>query len=218
MARNYAALFHEYLEEFADLTDAEFGRLARALLVYSRTGEFPALNGNERLFKRRVMMQEDRAQERYGAITERNRANGANGGRPKKPKITQDNPKNLNQNQNQNQAFSNEKDITPETPSGVSAPLQRGKRASVFVPPTYEEVYEYNRLRGGLIDPKPFYDYYAAADWRDGEGKPVRNWQQKFIAWELRELDKRKGARNGPEQHNDGDAGKKWDVPGALYL
>lgn len=87
-----------------------------------------------------------------------------------------------------------------------------------FNAPTFDEVCEYNRLRGGLIDPKPFFDYYAAADWRDGEGKPVRNWQQKFIAWELRELDKRKGARNGPEQHNGGDTDKKWDVPGAIYL
>lgn len=95
MARNYAALFHEYLDEMADLTDAEFGRLARALLVYSSTGEFPALNGNERLFKRRVIAQEDRVQENYNAVTERNRENGKTGGRPKKqekPRETQRNP------------------------------------------------------------------------------------------------------------------------------
>lgn len=95
MARNYAALFHEYLDEMADLTDAEFGRLARALLVYSSTGEFPALNGNERLFKRRVIAQEDRVQESYNSMTERNRENGKSGGRPKnpeKPTETQENP------------------------------------------------------------------------------------------------------------------------------
>lgn len=89
---------------------------------------------------------------------------------------------------------------------------------SAFHSPSFDEVCEFNRLRGSLIDAKPFFEYYAAADWRDSEGKPVRNWQQKFITWELRELNKRKGARNGLEQHNDGDAGKKWDVPGTLYL
>lgn len=111
MARNYAALFHEYLDEFADLTDAEFGRLARALLVYSSTGEFPALNGNERLFKRRVIAQEDRVQESYNTVTERNRENGKLGGRPKnpeKPKKTQANPEEPTETHE-----------TPEKPTGT---------------------------------------------------------------------------------------------------
>lgn len=60
------------------------------------------------------------------------------------------------------------------------------------MPPSFEEVCEYNRLRGGLIDPKPFFDYYDAASWRDSEGKPVYNWQQKLIAWEMRELEKQR--------------------------
>lgn len=39
MARNYAALPYDYLEEMEALNDAEFGRLTRALLAYSMTGE-----------------------------------------------------------------------------------------------------------------------------------------------------------------------------------
>lgn len=173
MARNYAALFHEYLEEFADLTDAEFGRLARALLVYSRTGEFPALNGNERLFKRRVMMQEDRVQESYDLISERNRENGKHGGRPpkpketqinpEKPKETQVNPENLNQNQiqNQNQAFSNEKDFV---------------RAKRFTPPTLAEVQSYVAERHSPVDPQLFIDFYAAKGWMVGK-TPMKDWK-----------------------------------------
>jgi len=40
MARDYAAMPHEYLEEMAELDDAEFGRLTRALLLcaYAREG------------------------------------------------------------------------------------------------------------------------------------------------------------------------------------
>lgn len=60
MARNYAALPYDYLEEMAALNDAEFGRLTRALLVYSMTGEPIALCGNERFYAKRVMAQEDR--------------------------------------------------------------------------------------------------------------------------------------------------------------
>lgn len=65
MARNYAALPHDYLEEMELLTDAEFGRLCRALLQYSITGEMEELHGNERMYARRVMMQEDRFQSNY---------------------------------------------------------------------------------------------------------------------------------------------------------
>lgn len=68
MARNYAALPYDYLEEMDALNDAEFGRLTRALLVYSMTGEQIALCGNERFFVKRMMAQEDRFKANYDDI------------------------------------------------------------------------------------------------------------------------------------------------------
>lgn len=68
MARNYAALPYDYLEEMDALNDAEFGRLTRALLVYSMTGEQMALCGNERFFVKRMMAQEDRFKASYDDI------------------------------------------------------------------------------------------------------------------------------------------------------
>lgn len=65
MARNYAALPYEYLEEMEALNDAEFGRLTRSLLKYSMTGEPIALCGNERFYAKRVMLQEDRFKASY---------------------------------------------------------------------------------------------------------------------------------------------------------
>lgn len=59
MANNYTAVPHAYLDECADLSDEEFGRLMRALLRYSRDGEAMELSGNERFFARRMMNQED---------------------------------------------------------------------------------------------------------------------------------------------------------------
>lgn len=95
MARNYAAIPYDYLEEMADLNDAEFGRLVRAVLVYSSTGETVALSGNERFLYRRAIMQEQRFRESYDEIAARNQKNGAKGGRPKKqdkPIETGENP------------------------------------------------------------------------------------------------------------------------------
>ena len=65
MANNYTAVPHAYLDECQDLSDAEFGRLMRALLRYSRDGEAIELDGNERFFARRLMNQEDIFNDRY---------------------------------------------------------------------------------------------------------------------------------------------------------
>lgn len=65
MARNYAALPHEYLEEMDILSDAEFGRLCRALLQYSMDGKEGQLEGAEKVLWKRVKRQEDRFKESY---------------------------------------------------------------------------------------------------------------------------------------------------------
>ena len=79
MARNYAALPYEYLEEMEGLSDTEWGRLTRALLKYSMTGEWTELSGNERLFAKRVMNQEDRFKSSYAEISERRSEAGKKG-------------------------------------------------------------------------------------------------------------------------------------------
>ena len=59
----------------------------------------------------------------------------------------------------------------------------KGKRAR-FVPPTLEEVDAYCKERGNSVDPKRFFDYFQANDWKDAKGNPVKSWKQKMITWE----------------------------------
>ena len=193
MARNYAALFHEYLDEMADLTDAEFGRLARALLVYSRTGEFPALNGNERLFKRRVIMQEDRAQENYVQVVEKNRANGKLGGRPRKPTETQNNPQ--KPNETQKTQIEIESEIKTEIKTEINTPLPNGNKGSKaatpptretrFSPPSLDEVQAYIAERGSAVDAQQFVDFYASKGWMVGKNR-MKDWKAAVRTWEQR--------------------------------
>lgn len=86
MARNYAALKHDYLLEMEELTDAEFGRLCRELLRYSIDGTESQMKGNERFFWNRVKMQEKRAKESYEELCQTRSESGKKGGRPKKQK------------------------------------------------------------------------------------------------------------------------------------
>lgn len=59
--------------------------------------------------------------------------------------------------------------------------------------PTLEEVKDYVKSRGNLIDAQKFFDYYEAADWKDSKGQPVRNWKQKAITWERTTTPQTKG-------------------------
>ena len=60
---------------------------------------------------------------------------------------------------------------------------KKGKKPRVFVPPTYEEVAEYAKLRGREDLAKEFFDYFSAGDWIDSLGNNVNCWKQKFITW-----------------------------------
>lgn len=80
MSRNYAALKHEYLEEMAELTDEEFGRLCRALIRYSRDGAPIEPTGNERFYAKHVMAQEDFYIASYEKKAEKCRESGKKGG------------------------------------------------------------------------------------------------------------------------------------------
>lgn len=76
MARDYAAVPHEYLEEMEQLTDEEFGRLIRALLKYSRDGVAIAADGNEKFYVNRVTRREDYYRKNYDDLTEKRRRAG----------------------------------------------------------------------------------------------------------------------------------------------
>ena len=76
-----------------------------------------------------------------------------------------------------------EKDISPPTPS----PGEKKQNEKI---PAFEEVLEEAKIRGVPDLARPFFDYYAAAGWRDSDGKPVLSWRQKLVAWKVREDDR----------------------------
>ena len=53
--------------------------------------------------------------------------------------------------------------------------------------PTIEEVREYVKEKGLMIDADYFYEYYTTAEWKDVKGKPVKNWKLKALNWNRRE-------------------------------
>lgn len=72
-----------------------------------------------------------------------------------------------------------EHECAPPAPS-------RGQKKQTRTP-SYEQVLEEAALRGRPELAKGFFDYYAAGDWRDAGGRPVRAWRQKLAAWIIRQ-------------------------------
>lgn len=168
MARNYAALPYDYLEEMEALNDAEFGRLTRALLVYSMTGEQLALCGNERFYAKRVMAQEDRFKASYDDISTTRREAGKAGAAARW--------------QNGKRISANGKNGNTETKTKTNTNTQLSNdskgdiRAKRFTPPTLAEVQSYVAERHSPVDPQEFIDFYESKGWMVGK-TPMKNWK-----------------------------------------
>ena len=89
MAREFFCAYHSLSDTTRCLNDAEFGRLMRAAISYSASGETPTLSGREAVLWDMVRWQIDRDIEKYDAFADKQAENGKKGGRPKKPTETQ---------------------------------------------------------------------------------------------------------------------------------
>jgi hypothetical protein len=73
----------------------------------------------------------------------------------------------------------------------INNKIIKNKRINnIFKKPTIEEIAKYCKTRNNNIDPNKFYEYYETNNWRDKDNKPIKNWKQKMITWEGRNVNK----------------------------
>jgi len=70
-------------------------------------------------------------------------------------------------------------DIEPDKPA-----------RSTFQKPTLQEITEYILSKQLVIKPSSFYEWYENTEWKDNKGNSVKNWKNKLINWNARELEK----------------------------
>ena len=106
-----------------------------------------------------------------------------------------------------------EVELEKELEVGLEKKVKKKRvRSHVFTPPSFEEVEEYARLRGNLVDPKRFFDYFSASEWHDSTGKPVKNWKQKMITWEGGKWDGGTCSQKPNNQSCDASTERKWNI------
>ena len=134
MAREYFCAYHSFLKSLTPYGDAEVGRLFRACLQYSMTGEDPGLCGNERFIWPTLKQGIDRDKSAYEARCAQNRVNGSRGGRP-----SNQGNRTVSEETERNRTVSEETEKTQEEGEG------EGKYI--------EEVEEDARARDSICDP-----------------------------------------------------------------
>ena len=98
-----------------------------------------------------------------------------------------------------------EKEIDKETEkenSHKNGGAGEKKKQKEFIPPTLEEIADYCQERHSPVDPKQFYEYFTVGEWKDSEGKQVKNWKQKLLTWEK--------MGNGRSGGNSGNSNKPF--------
>lgn len=178
---NYVCLYVSYLESLAPFSDDEIGRMVRAMLIYTATGEIPLFDGNERFIWPTLKAQIDRDEAVYQERCEKNRANGAKGGRPKNQSVItetewfSEKPKKAKEKEKEKEKKKEkDSDMADKPPTRHS-----------FSPPSVDDVREYCREKGYNVDPERFVDYYTSNGWMVGRNRmkdwksAVRNWDRK---------------------------------------
>lgn len=189
MARSYFKVFHSDEKAIEHLTDAEAGRLFRAMLSYSITGEVPELRGNERYVFSTMQYRIDQEIEGYKNTVEINRANGSKGGRPKKTEKTDlvfEKPKESEKSQERRKKKEEKEYRTLSCESVHDAQAREADGDSSFVPPTPQDVLSFCAERGYSVDAEKFVARYAAVGWMLA-GTPIRDWKSLVVCWVKRD-------------------------------
>lgn len=177
MAIEYFCCYHSYRKKCEKLTDQELGRLFRALLMYSETGERQELAGRESIAFDFIADDIDRAKEAYEEKCRKNRENGLKANGTDRNRSVPNAPQNKEEEKDKNK----DKD----------KPLKGGNMREKFSPPSLQEVTDYCRERGNGVDPERFVDFYAAKGWKVGS-QPMKDWKAAVRTWEKRDEEKKR--------------------------
>ena len=179
----YIKLFGDNSATIDLLSDAEAGRLLKALLHYNQ-GKETQLVGQEKLVFAMLKAQIDRDAASYQSFIDKQRENGKKGGRPKNPEnptLTQTNPKNPSLFEKTQK--SQEKEKEEEKEKDKEEEVIKRKR---FTPPTSAEVAQYCRERNNNVNADRFIDFYSSKGWRVGN-QPMKDWKAAVRTWEHRD-------------------------------
>ena len=146
-----------------ELTNEQSGILFKAIRDYN-SGKEPELDFAMRMAFIPFKNQFERDLEKYNSTCERNRNNGAKGGRPKKPAETQ------------------ETQVVFEKPKKADNKNDNKNNKEIYIPELSEFLaYAVSQVPNVIQqEVKLKYDSWVVNDWKDGNNKKIVNWKSKL--------------------------------------
>ena len=77
--------------------------------------------------------------------------------------------------------------VNEECKSELKSKSETKKKPKGFIPPTLQDIQNYCKERNNSVSASKFLDYYSVSEWKDKDGKAVKNWKQKLLSWEGRD-------------------------------
>lgn len=179
---------------FFSLSDAEAGRLAKALWQYTMTGEQQNLSGAERGAFAMILMTLGQDEQAEADISRKRAVAGSMGAQAKQANAFFATTEQAKQANASNKNKEEEGDIKENPLKGAKEKQTR------FTAPTVEKVAEYCRERNNGVDPQRFVDFYEAKGWRIGSN-PMKDWKAAVRTWEQRDSNPGKAKTVSAQQY-----------------
>lgn len=198
-------MYHDTFHALDGLDDASFRRVMRAACEYSETGSIATeLGAIEQVVFGILRCKLDADLERYQRRVEAGRKGGLRSGEVRRNDLKQNEVTRSKTNDceakrsNPKQSEANEPTttitttITPTTDitttTGYSSNTYAREDGEEEFPPSVGEVAEYIREKGLNVDAEDFIRRCEAADWRDGQGRPIMNWRIYLTGYALKTM------------------------------
>lgn len=190
--------YRSFYEGLQGLDDATYRRLNDALMRYALFGDEPELTGLEATAFISWKANID--------ASNRRKANGAKGGRPKTTVIDDESMV----SDDESMVYKDKTMVSDEKPNITIKKTEtikdNSKDKKRFMPPTVDDVRSYCKERKNDVDPERFIDFYASKGWKVGN-QPMKDWKACVRTWE-------RSSRASPSKTNNKvhfDLERKYD-------
>ena len=173
----YMPLYFSWSHILSDLSDAEYGKLLKAVVAYAEGNtETPELPRHLALAYRFIIDTIDRSGRKMAKATETEPET------MKESAKAETNQSSAPTNKAENEEIQDESaTLEPKTVDNQ----QTSPTSQKFTPPTLEAVAEHFKTQGYASNPEEFYNFYSSNGWLVGQN-PMRNWQASASNWEIK--------------------------------
>jgi len=195
-------LYSDLIHTFSYLTNEDAGAVFKWILDYVNEKDPSPLEGLLQAVAEPIKQQLNRDLAKYDKYIDKQKANGAKGGRPRKSKEKPNKPKPLLNNPSEPKKADNVNDNVNDT---VNVNVIEKEKKSL---PSYEEFRDFAfekaigvniSLDESLLNLK--FSAWIENGWKDGHNNPIKNWKTKL----LNTLNYLKTEKNGTSKNDEKD-------------